>query len=100
MITIFVILLLTLWACQTFFPFLPIFDYNSRILKIFLFFFNFTVTFIVNALFFNDDTIHKIYTAHESFDFINNIPQILYSSIISGFIYIIITILAVIMFKF
>ena len=57
-----------------FFSFLPIFDYNSRILKIFLFFFNFTVTFIVNALFFNDDTMHKIYVDHGSYDFIYNIP--------------------------
>ena len=77
-----------------FFSFLPIFDYNSRILKIFLFFFNFTVTFIVNALFFNDDTMHKIYVDHGSYDFIYNIPQILYSSIISGVINGIIKILA------
>ena len=77
-----------------FFSFLPIFDYNSRILKIFLFFFNFTVTFIINALFFNDDTMHKIYVDHGSYDFIYNIPQILYSSIISGVINGIIKILA------
>ena len=77
-----------------FFSFLPIFDYNSRILKIFLFFFNFTVTFIVNALFFNDNTMHKIYVDHGSYDFIYNIPQILYSSIISGVINGIIKILA------
>lgn len=36
--------------------------------------------------FFNDDTMHKIYTEKGSFDFIYNIPQILYSSLISGFI--------------
>lgn len=35
-----------------FFSFWPSFDYNSRILKIYLFFFNFTVSFFVNALFF------------------------------------------------
>ena len=69
-----------------FFSFLPTFDYNSRILKIFLFFFNFTVNFIINALFFNDDTMHKIYSDKGSFNFIYNIPQILYSAIISGFI--------------
>ena len=77
-----------------FFSFFPIFDYNSRILKIFLFFFNFTVNFIVNALFFNDNTMHKIYTDGGSFNFIYNIPQILYSSLISGFINAIIKILA------
>ena len=69
-----------------FFSFWPSFDYNSRIIKIFLFFFNFTVSFIVNALFFNDDTMHKIYEEKGSFDFIYNIPQILYSSLISAFI--------------
>ena len=30
--------------------------------------------------------MHKIYTEKGSFDFIYNIPQILYSSLISGFI--------------
>ena len=68
------------------FSFMPAFDYNSRILKMFLFFFNFTVNFVVNALFFNDDTMHKIYIDGGSFNFIYNIPQILYSSLISGFI--------------
>ena len=69
-----------------FFSLLPAFDYNSRIIKIFLFFFNFTVNFIVNAFFFNDDTMHKIYSDKGSFNFIYNIPQILYSALISGFI--------------
>ena len=77
-----------------FFSFFPTFDYNAPTLKIFLFFFNFTVNFVVNALFFNDDTMHKIYTDGGSFNFIYNIPQILYSSIISGIILSIITTLA------
>ena len=63
-------------------------------MKIYLFFFNFIVNFVVNALFFNDDTMHKIYTDGGSFNFIYNIPQILYSSLISEFILAIITILA------
>ena len=69
-----------------FFSFWHSFDYNSRILKIYLFLFNFTVSFFVNALFFNDETMHKIYKEKGSFNFIYNIPQILYSSTISGFI--------------
>ena len=76
------------------FSFMPVFDYNSRILKIFLFFFNFTVNFVVNALFFNDDTMHKIYTDGGSFNFIYNIPQILYSALICGFLNGIINLLA------
>ena len=77
-----------------FFSFFPKFDYNSSTLKKFLFFLNFIVNFVINALFFNDNTMHKIYTDGGSFNFIYNIPQILYSSIISGFILSIITTLA------
>ena len=36
-------------------------DYNSRIIKIYLAMFNFCLSFSVNSLFFNDDTMHKIY---------------------------------------
>ena len=69
-------------------------DFNSRIIKIFLFFFNFSVTFTVNALFFSDETMHKIYEDGGDFNFIYNIPQILYSSLISGFINAVIKMLA------
>ncbi len=58
-------------------------DYNSKIIKIFLFFFLMIVHFTVNALFFNDKTMHKIYIDNGSYDFIYQIPQIIYSSIIS-----------------
>ena len=61
-------------------------DYNSKIIKMFLFFFSFCLNFVVNALFFNDDTIHKIYEDKGKFNFLYQIPQILYSSIISGII--------------
>ena len=65
-------------------------DYNSKIIKMFLFFFYFAVHFSINALFFNDDTIHKIYKDKGSFNFIYQIPQIIYSSLISSFINVII----------
>ena len=61
-------------------------DYNSKIIKISLFLFIFSLNFTVNALFFNDSTMHKIYIEYGNFIFINNIPQILYSTIISSFI--------------
>ena len=77
-----------------FFSFWPTFDYNSRTLKIFLFFFSFTLSFMINALFFNDDTMHKIYEEKGAFNFIYNIPQIVLSSIISGIIKVIIQSLA------
>ena len=65
------------------FSFLEKNDYNSRIIKIFLFFFFFTIDLIINALFFNDDTMHKIYEDEGSYNFIYQIPQIIYSSILS-----------------
>ena len=61
-------------------------DYNSRIIKIFLFFFSLCLDLVVNALFFTDDTMHKIYEDNGIFNFALAIPQILYSSIISTFV--------------
>ena len=59
-------------------------DYNSRIIKIFLFFFFFSAYFAVNALFFTDSTMNKIYEDKGIFNFYYHFPQILYSSLISG----------------
>ena len=61
-------------------------DYNSGIIKVFLFFFFFSVNFIINALFFIDKTIHQIYDDGGTFNFIYNIPQIILSALISGVI--------------
>ena len=58
-------------------------DYNSRIIKIFLCFFNFSLSFTVNTLFFSDDTMHKILEDGGKFNLIYQLPQIIYSSIIS-----------------
>ena len=59
-------------------------DYNSRIIKMALFFFQFAVHFTINTLFFNDKTIHKIYEDEGYYNFIYQIPQIIYSSLLSG----------------
>ena len=72
------------------FSFYPIKDYNSKIIKIFLFFFFFALYFFINCLFFNDGTMHQIYEDNGAFNFIYSLPQILYSTIISGLIGIII----------
>ena len=60
-------------------------DYNIKIIKIDLFLFNFVLFFITNALFFNDDTMHKIYKDKGEFDIIGQLPQTVYSFIISSF---------------
>ena len=58
-------------------------DYNSRVIKIFLFFLFFVIHITINTFFFNDDTVHRIYIDNGEFNFIYQIPQILYSSLIS-----------------
>ena len=62
-------------------------DYNIRIIKIDLFFINFIINFTINALFFNDKTMHQIYEDSGEFNFIYRIPQILYSSLITIFLF-------------
>ena len=58
-------------------------DYNSGIIKINLFIIGFTIEYTVNALFYNDDTMHKIYVSKGDFDLEAQIPIAIYSTIIS-----------------
>ena len=58
-------------------------DHNSIIIKICLFFFSFGLYFTINALFFTDETMYNIYEDYGMFNIITQIPQILYSTIIS-----------------
>ncbi len=55
-------------------------------IKFFLFFFNFNTYFTVNALFFTEATIHKIYIDNGTYDFIYHLPKIIYSFLISWII--------------
>ena len=59
-------------------------DYNSRTIKIALFLFSFSQYFTINALFFDDPALHQIYEEKGSYNFIYRLSSILYSSIISG----------------
>ena len=65
------------------FSFYNINDYNSRIIKLDLFFIDFTTNYVVNGLFFDDETMHKIYETKGSFNFEYQLPIIIYSSLIS-----------------
>ena len=58
-------------------------DYNSKIIKICFFLFIFALYYILNALFFTDATMHKIYENKGQFDFIYQLPHIIYSTLIS-----------------
>ena len=69
-------------------------DYNLKTVKINLFFFTFALNLTVNALFFNDSTMHKIYQDEGSYNFLYQLPQIIYSLLISVFIQTILSMLS------
>ena len=66
------------------FTFLPMDDYNIIYAKIGLFIISFGLFFTINGFFFTDETMNKIYKDNGYFDFIFQIPQILFSSIVSS----------------
>ena len=66
-----------------FFSFCPINDYNSRIIKIDIFFISISLYYFINSLFFNQSTIHKIYEDKGIYNFVYHISYIIYSFIIS-----------------
>ena len=69
-------------------------DYNILIIKLSLLLFSFSLYFTVSALFFEDETMHKIYESQGNLDFLLKIPNILYSTIISSVISMLIKYLA------
>ncbi len=69
-------------------------DYNIFNIKLSLLLFSFSLYFTVSALFFEDKTMHKIYESKGNLDFLLRIPNILYSTIISSVITMIIKFLA------
>ena len=68
------------------FTFLPSNDYNLIFVKIALFIVSFSLYFTINGFFFTDETMHDIYKDNGVFNILYQIPQILYSSIISSVI--------------
>ena len=68
------------------FTFITSDDYNLRQIKILLFIVSFALFFAINAFFFGDDTMDQIYEDNGIFNFLFQLPQILYSSIISSLI--------------
>ena len=61
-------------------------DYNSIFMKIDLLLFTISLDYSINSLFYNDSTIHTIYENQGLFSFIYRIPQIIYSTLISSVI--------------
>ena len=65
------------------FTFLPLDDYNLYPMKILLFIVSFSLYFTINGFFFSDETMNKIYEDNGAYNFIYQLPQIFYSSLIS-----------------
>jgi NADH:ubiquinone oxidoreductase subunit 3 (subunit A) len=61
-------------------------DYNSGIIKKFIFFLSFALHYTINALFFNDSNMHQIYKDGGSFNFSYQYPYILISALASTLI--------------
>ena len=61
-------------------------DYNSQMIKIYLFFLTFDINYLISAMFYSESIIHKIYIDNGSFDFTYQLPQMIYSFIISTFL--------------
>ena len=66
------------------FTFFQFKDYNSRALKIYIFFFTFAINYTVSSMFYSDSTMHKIYKDEGSFNFTYQLPQMFYSLIITS----------------
>jgi len=60
-------------------------DYNVYLIKISLFLCSLALYLITNTIFFNDENMHEIYTYEGKYNFIYQLPFILYTTIISVF---------------
>ena len=65
------------------FSFFQLKDYNSYMIKIYIFFFTFSMNYVVSAMFYSDSTMHQIYVEEGLFNFLYQLPQMFYSFIIS-----------------
>ena len=61
-------------------------DYNLVFIKIALLLLSFSLYLTINSFFFTDESMHKITIDNGDFDLIFQIPQIIYSTVISVFI--------------
>lgn len=61
-------------------------DYNIYYIKFARFLFLISTDMALNVFFFTDDSMHKIYLNYGKYDFIQNIPQMIYTTAISQLI--------------
>jgi len=69
------------------FSFIPMNDYNSILIKISLFLLFFAIAYTINALFFTEKKIHKIYENGGIYNYSFFLPEILCSFILSHLLY-------------
>ena len=72
------------------FTFFPMDDYNLVSLKIASFLLQFSLYLTVNAFFFTDDTMHQIYIDNGEMNLSYHLPQLIYTSLISTVVNIIV----------
>ena len=58
-------------------------DYNSGVVKKFMFFLSFALHYTVNALFFDESNLHQIYEDKGNYNFNYQLPYIIYSAVAS-----------------
>ena len=61
-------------------------DYNLSFIKYTRFVFLFSTDMAINVFFFSDDSMHKIFLNYGKYNFVQQIPQIIYTTIISQLI--------------
>ena len=76
-----------------FLTFMQINDYNSLLIKIYIFVFIYFINFVFSAMFYSEETMHKIYVEKGKFDFGHQLPIMIYTLIISYILRIILNIL-------
>ena len=66
------------------FSFVPIKDYNTMIIKVDIFILSFGFNYVINALCFNESTIHKIYEDKGEYNLGYFLPKILLSFVLTN----------------
>ena len=73
---------------------IPSNDYNLTTLKTCLFLLNFSLYFTINGFFFTDSTMHNYFKNNGEFNFLYEISQVIYSTVISSAINILLKLLS------
>ena len=58
-------------------------DYNSKIIKIYIFALNIAAIYTINAMFYSETILHRIYVDSGKFNFVKQLPEMIYSSAIT-----------------